>query len=91
MEYTLNKSIRCDKCHVAEAKQVFEMKAGPLYFCQHHSNRYEATILEQGGVLIPQLEDGETESLQGKEIPDSDEDSDDNSGDDNEDLVGSTA
>ena len=85
MEYALNKSIRCDKCHVAEAKQVFEMKAGPLYFCQHHSNKYETAILEQGGVLIPQLEDGETESLQGKEIPDYD----DNSGNDNGDLVGS--
>ena len=87
MNYTLNKSISCDKCHVAEAKQVFEMKAGPLYFCQHHSNKYETAILEQGGVLIPQLEDGETESLQGKEIPDYD----DNSGNDNEDLVGSNA
>ena len=90
MNYTLNKSISCDKCHVAEAKQVFEMKAGPLYFCQHHSNKYESAILGQGGVLIPQIDvDVEkTEVLQDE--PSADKDSD-KGGEDGKELVGSNS
>ena len=91
MEYALNKSIRCDKCHVAEAKQVFEMKAGPLYFCQHHSNKYESAILGQGGVLIPQLDE---DAEQTEVIRDAESSTDkdlDEGGDENKDLVGSNA
>lgn len=47
----LTKMDRCDRC-VAEARVLIEISGGKLMFCQHHYNKHEKALKEQGAMMI---------------------------------------
>jgi hypothetical protein len=40
--------VRCDRCHVAEAKVEVITDAGPLFLCQHHHMEHRDAIVAAG-------------------------------------------